>query len=741
MDLQSRPPVVALTLALHNIRTCYVKTGSPHPPDVSRCASASSSVHANVLSFIDEPLPKEGEPIEVPTCFEPLSVGRAAASLHSSLVARALSIATRAVYVFLVLPPALRNFPRLVSRLLAFYYSLQPDAPSGHRLFFTFQVVPLFANDKNDHDTIPSSTLSLLRVAPLPPQVVLSLALALRLEGGSDGACTLYTSFAPTAWSEFDPRHMSGGTALHRESSKDAVARLVELFQVPTSTTIASSSSNNNADADANANAVDDGADPEDLIPFAPCEGSVVGGTFDHLHGGHLALLTVTALVARTRVVIGLSGDPLLQKKALKARIEHWGQRAYAVARWIEAMRLAARPCTDCSQRLQAYLSAPKGDTPLFKMDAQHRAARANCREFDGIGWSLHQAAWAGPAGAGAADSADAAAVAADTADAGVLDVFDGVPFPGRRCPRCRWEGAVLVELLDPYGPAATCNANKVGVLIVSEETRSGGGAVNKERARRLAERLTKIPPETPSYDLRVAREEAHFAPLSVVVITLTGAKTAPSGSTSAVSNAPDGRTARAVDCLVHAAAEACAALAELAADAGSGADSGGSKQSSTAARGSVDAIDSVLSSHETVRLDLKALAAAAFDHAYLAAEPELVPESAQGASEQQPQQKRWWSDTPLGVALWTFLGAFGTGSVTFEAAIEALKAARSDAVAADARAAEESRGKGRKPVADADLGRDIVPIELFKGLSQQGPALTKLRNAALIADVLAFSA
>ena len=60
---------------------------------------------------------------------------------------------------------------------------------------------------------------------------------------------------------------------------------------------------------------------------------TAVGGTFDRLHSGHKILLSSAALLARQRVVVGISGDALLKKKSLASflqpisgRIEgvHW---------------------------------------------------------------------------------------------------------------------------------------------------------------------------------------------------------------------------------------------------------------------------------------------------------------------------------------------------------------------------------------------------------------------------------
>ncbi|KAG9236449.1 pantetheine-phosphate adenylyltransferase family protein-like protein [Amylocarpus encephaloides] len=86
-------------------------------------------------------------------------------------------------------------------------------------------------------------------------------------------------------------------------------------------------------------------ADPEPPISPSSSSGGerkphhivAVGGTFDHLHAGHKLLLTATALILQPspssprRLIVGITGDKLLQSKKHVELLESWRERQNSV--------------------------------------------------------------------------------------------------------------------------------------------------------------------------------------------------------------------------------------------------------------------------------------------------------------------------------------------------------------------------------------------------------------------------
>lgn len=72
-----------------------------------------------------------------------------------------------------------------------------------------------------------------------------------------------------------------------------------------------------------------------------------VGGTFDHLHAGHKLLLTMTAFLLEPvdfsgdrmqRLIVGISGDELLQKKQFLEYISPWTERQGEVLEFVASI-------------------------------------------------------------------------------------------------------------------------------------------------------------------------------------------------------------------------------------------------------------------------------------------------------------------------------------------------------------------------------------------------------------------
>ncbi|KAF8621518.1 hypothetical protein AX15_007747 [Amanita polypyramis BW_CC] len=61
-----------------------------------------------------------------------------------------------------------------------------------------------------------------------------------------------------------------------------------------------------------------------------------LGGTFDHLHPGHKILLSMGAWIAKRKLIVGVSDDKLLQKKANKEIIEKLPVRIERVRTFLE---------------------------------------------------------------------------------------------------------------------------------------------------------------------------------------------------------------------------------------------------------------------------------------------------------------------------------------------------------------------------------------------------------------------
>ncbi|KAJ7219418.1 hypothetical protein GGX14DRAFT_436121 [Mycena pura] len=67
----------------------------------------------------------------------------------------------------------------------------------------------------------------------------------------------------------------------------------------------------------------------------------VLGGTFDHLHAGHKILLSMAAWLASEKVIVGVTDDALLVRKAYAEVLEPLAQRTATVRAFLSALRPA----------------------------------------------------------------------------------------------------------------------------------------------------------------------------------------------------------------------------------------------------------------------------------------------------------------------------------------------------------------------------------------------------------------
>lgn len=69
-----------------------------------------------------------------------------------------------------------------------------------------------------------------------------------------------------------------------------------------------------------------------------------LGGTFDHLHVGHKILLSMAALIATDRIVVGVTGDSMLAKKSNAYLLEPLEERIAAVNSFLATFRSTMAP-------------------------------------------------------------------------------------------------------------------------------------------------------------------------------------------------------------------------------------------------------------------------------------------------------------------------------------------------------------------------------------------------------------
>ena len=75
---------------------------------------------------------------------------------------------------------------------------------------------------------------------------------------------------------------------------------------------------------------------PTSLKPYNDV---VLGGTFDNIHDGHRLLLTQSALLARRRILVGMSNGPLLSSKVLPELIKPIDVRVSEVEEFLRDLK------------------------------------------------------------------------------------------------------------------------------------------------------------------------------------------------------------------------------------------------------------------------------------------------------------------------------------------------------------------------------------------------------------------
>ena len=64
-----------------------------------------------------------------------------------------------------------------------------------------------------------------------------------------------------------------------------------------------------------------------------------VGGTFDHLHAGHIALLQTAAVCCTKRIVVGLTVDVMLRQKQHRTKIQSYTEREEGVRVFLDRVK------------------------------------------------------------------------------------------------------------------------------------------------------------------------------------------------------------------------------------------------------------------------------------------------------------------------------------------------------------------------------------------------------------------
>jgi pantetheine-phosphate adenylyltransferase len=78
---------------------------------------------------------------------------------------------------------------------------------------------------------------------------------------------------------------------------------------------------------------------PDKLCDLEQAQVAVLGGTFDHLHGGHKVLLTAAAFAATHKLYIGVTADSMLKRKAYIQAMQTIQHRSQAVKTFLRNIK------------------------------------------------------------------------------------------------------------------------------------------------------------------------------------------------------------------------------------------------------------------------------------------------------------------------------------------------------------------------------------------------------------------
>lgn len=100
-----------------------------------------------------------------------------------------------------------------------------------------------------------------------------------------------------------------------------------------------------------------------DTAPFHQHRVVALGGTFDHLHVGHKILLSMAALLATERIIVGVTDDSMLAKKKHAEMLEPLSERLAGVDAFLAAFRSTMTPLVQDVVQL-SDVCGPAGTDP-----------------------------------------------------------------------------------------------------------------------------------------------------------------------------------------------------------------------------------------------------------------------------------------------------------------------------------------------------------------------------------------